>query len=128
MAVRSITKRKLRKSRIGDMRTRIELCERSLTAPNFNTASVTEKYSVLTKTWAEVITLDGYRSFDGIPMVDRPTHLFIIRFRENVTSETRIRYNKELYRILKLQDPEERGMYLYIYAKPDGDEDKEAAQ
>jgi len=128
MASRNIQSRKLRKISVGDMRECISLEERTMTAPVFGSASFTERYVSIDEVWSKIETSFNNRIFDGVALDEVPSHKFTIRWRDDVTSETRIRYSDVLYRIVKTDNYEMRDEYLELYALIDGDDDKEANQ
>lgn len=128
MASRVIQDRKLRKVSIGDMRDRVSLERRSRQAPVFGSASATMGYSQIAEVWAKVETVYHGRVFDGVSIENIPSHKFTIRYRDDITTETRIRYNDILYKIVKFDNFEMRNEYLELYARIDGDDEKEASQ
>jgi SPP1 family predicted phage head-tail adaptor len=128
MSTRSVKKRRLKKYATGDMRERITLYNRAITAPVFNSAAFTETYDAGTTVWARAQSIDyvgsGDKQFDAVQVADRPTDLFIIRFRSNVTAETIIRWEGNAYEILSVTDIDRRGMYLELLARIKGDQTK----
>lgn len=128
MASRNIQSRKLRKISVGDMRECISLETRNQKAPSFGSASFREVYSPIAEVWAKVETVYHGRIFDGVALEDIPSHKFTIRYRDDITTEKRIRYKDVLYRIIKSDNFEMRDEYLEVYARIDGDDDKEANQ
>lgn len=80
-------------------------------------------------TWAKVesVTLvgGGERLFDGVQMDISATHIFDIRYRPNITSENIIEYQHQYYRIIRVDDPEERHLSLIIHAALKGDQNLE---
>lgn len=126
MANRKVSHRRLKKYGTGDMRKRITLHVRDITAPVFNSASFSETYDTGVPLWAFVKTLDfvasGQNLFDGVNLSKPPSHLFVIRYRENVTTENVIRWQGSAYKILKNINPEERNQYWELYAVLLGDE------
>lgn len=128
MAYRNIKSRKLRKISVGDMRECISIEERTITAPAFGSASFSESYNQIDEVWAMVETSFNNRVFDGVALDAIPSHKFTIRYRNDVTSETRIRYCDVLYRIVKTDNFEMRNEYLELYARIDGEDTKEANQ
>ncbi|MGR3179837.1 MAG: head-tail adaptor protein [Candidatus Anammoxibacter sp.] len=128
MPKREIGHRRLRKISVGDMRERIVLQERSVAAPVFGSSSFTQDYDTGIERWAKVETQFSGRFFNGVELVDRPSHKFTIRFSSTITTETRIRYKSVLYRILQLDNLEMRDEYLILFAKIDGDDTKESNQ
>lgn len=128
MAYRQVNGRKLRKVSIGDMRECISLEVRERKAPVFGSASATMAYTVIDEVWSKIDTVNHNRIFDGVALDEIPSHKFTIRFRCDITTETRIRYKDVLYRIVKSDNFEMRDEYLELYARIDGDDNKEANQ
>ena len=130
MSVRKVRRRPLQKIAVGDMRARIELYQRELTPPTADNFQATETYTLLFERWAKIESLSGVGAgriiFDDIDIGNQPNVIFSIRYNSSVTSETRIKYRGEYYKIIKVIDPEERHKYLFLYSKILGDEDKEA--
>jgi head-tail adaptor len=134
----STTHRRKKKHAVGDMRERITLHKRAITAPVFGTAAPTETYDTGSKVWASVKTFDligaGQKLFAGIDPSEQPSHLFVIRWREflddcetPITSELRIRWRGDAYKIVKVIVPEERRKEYYeLFAALLGDQDQEA--
>lgn len=133
----STTHRRKKQHALGDMRERITLHIRDITAPKFGTAKPTEAYDTGTKVWASVKTFDligaGQKLFDGVDPENQPSHLFVMRWREflddcitPITSEIRIRWRGDAYEIKKTINPEERNEYWELFAKLLGDQTKEA--
>lgn len=126
MANRKVSHRRLKKYGTGDMRERITLHVRAITAPDFNSANFSETYDDGVSLWAFVKTLDfvasGQALFSGANLSDIPSHLFVIRYRDGVTKENVIRWNGSAYKILKNINPEERNQYWELYAVLLGDE------
>lgn len=115
----------------GDLKHRIVLQEREITAPVFGSASFTEEYQPGVEVWAGVKTVNlhgsGRRFFSNVnPEEEQPTHEFIIRYRNSVTSETRITWKGKYYKILSVQDPNEDGQYLELSSRILGNTDKQA--
>lgn len=132
MPIRAVSHRRLKKYGIGDMRERITLHVRSITAPEFNTASFSETYDAGVNLWASVNTMDfaasGQAIFDNVNLSEQPSHKLVIRYRENVTTENVIRWRDNAYKLLKIINPEERNLYLELFAVLLGDEDLAANQ
>lgn len=130
MATRKTAKRRLKKYAIGDMRERITLHERTITAPVFGSAAFTEAYDTGVTVWASASTLSlvsaGQALFDGVQMKDRPTDVFIIRYRDNVTTETIIRWQGNAYEIKEIINPDRRKQYIELRSRIIGDVNKEA--
>ena len=128
MPRRNIQFRKLRKSSVGDLRECISLEQRAIAAPSFDSASFTQDYEVIAEVWAKVETRSEQRTFDNVNIGEIITHEFTIRHRDDVTSEIRIRYKDVLFRIIKIENLEERDDYILLKCKEDGGEEQEANQ
>ena len=136
MSKLKVDRRPLKKTPVGDMRDRILIRERSVSAPDFdNSAKATETYKTIASVWAKVVTnVSGKKIFDGVNedtgggILLSSTHIFTIRYMEGITSEHVVDYKGENYEINRVVNPEERNMYLQIYCKLLGDRTKEANQ
>jgi len=129
MSERKINRRPLRKSAVGDRRERIVLYERGIANPVFGSSAPREKDISSVTTWAKVVTVKPRKDFDNVnPERDQATHRFNIRYRPDITSETRIRWRGNNYDILDIDNHEERNMELELYAVIEGDKDKGANQ
>ena len=128
MPVRQIQRRKLRKVSIGDMRDCISLEVRGIKAPSFSNVGFSEAYTQLAEVFAKVETEFNARVFDGVSIDEKPSHKFTVRWRDDVTNETRVRWKDVLYRIVRIDDYEGREEYTEIFAMIDGDDTKESAQ
>lgn len=128
MPKREVGYRKLRKNTIGDMRECISLEVRSIQPPSFDNFSASESYIQVAEPWAKVETEFNNRIFDEVALDAKPSIKFTIRYRDNITTETRIRYKGILYKIVQSDNLEERDEYLVLYAAIEGADDKEVNQ
>lgn len=128
MPRRQISYRKLRKVSVGDMRECISLENRAIQAPSFDSVGFSQKYAQIIETWAKVETQFNNRIFDEVALDAVPSHKFTIRYRSDVTTETRIGYKGNIYEIVQADDYEMRNEYLELYAKIEGDEDREVSR
>lgn len=129
MPTRLTSRRRLKKYSIGDMRERITIHTRILTAPDFDSVDLSEQYDIGTETWATIETLDKKRQlFGGVNIPEGATHSFIIRYNADITSENVIRWEGNAYDILRVADFDGRKMYLELFSKLLGDETLEANQ
>lgn len=127
MSTRVLNRRRLKKYGIGDLRERITIHTRTITAPGFDSVDFTETYDVGTDYWASVETLDKKKQlFGGVNIPDAATHTFIIRFDSDVSAENVINWEGEYYDILKTSDPDKRKQYLELFSKVKGDDSLEA--
>lgn len=133
MSTRKVSKRRLKKYSIGDLRDRIKLHVRSIAPPGIDSASFSENYDTGTDLWSSVVTLDlqgaGLNIFDNVNTNDeRPTHKFTIRYNPDITSQNVIGWRGQYYKILSVRNPEERNEYLELFSVLKGDDDFEANQ
>jgi len=128
MPKRDLSYRRLRKIYVGDMRERISLEERSILAPSYNSPAASEGYAQIVETWARVETEFNNRVFDEVALDAKPSIKFTIRYRPNITTETRVRYNDILYKVAHSDNLEERNEYLILYAAIEGADDREVNQ
>lgn len=123
MSIRVVNRRRLKKYSIGDMRERITIYTRSITAPSYDSVNITETYNDGVKYWASVETLDKKKQmFAGINIPDSATHSFTIRYDDSITSENVIGYENEYYDILKTSDPDKRKQYTELFSRLKGDD------
>jgi head-tail adaptor len=137
MSTRKVTRRRLKKYAVGDMRNRIGLYKRDIKSPGFQSSKFQEEYTLITKVWAFVATLNlGEIVFDNVRIKSKsgnfstksisPSHKFVIRYRSDITSETRILWRDKYYEIIPTINPEERNQYLELYSVLVGSKDLEA--
>ena len=125
--------RDLIKYSIGDMRHRITIHARAITAPDYDSVDFSEAYDAGTEEWAFVATPMLQSSgllavFDGVNVVNGTTHIFVVRFDSAYTFQNVIRWEGDAYEILKTVDPDKRQQYIQFQTKLMGDETLEANQ
>lgn len=139
MSVREVKKRRLKKYAIGDMRDRITLYPRSITAPVYNTTSSTELYENGMEVWASVFTFERKKEiFDNVNVSETASHSFTIRldttkigfplyfpivfssFSFGITSEYMIVWEGKIYEILKTSHPDGRKQYVELLSRLKG--------
>lgn len=131
-----VDKRTYKKIAVGDMRDRIDVRKRDISAPDFDSpAGFGESYNTLFSAWCKVKTnVSGRDSFDGVNedtgggVILSSTHTFTIRFRDGVTSENVVQFKGNNYKINRIVNPEERNEYLELHCKVLGDRELEANQ
>lgn len=137
MSTRKVVRRRLKQYATGDLDARIKLVKRELKSPTFQSSKPRIQYTLIKEVWASVKTLTlGEIVFNEVKIKGKsnnnstaagaPSHLFVIRFRENVTSETRIEWRNNYYEIIKTINPEERNEYLELYSILAGTKELEA--
>lgn len=126
-----VLKVKQRASRIhsaGDRRARIELFQRDINAPIFDSASFSELYTSIGSVWAKAESFLGNPTFDSVNESEKITDVFSIRYRADVTSETRFSYDGDYYKIVNVRDPNRRKRFLELRCLNLGDKTKAANQ
>lgn len=105
------------------MRERITLHSPVMTAPSYGSVSITKTYDLGEDRWASVETIDKKRSlFGGVNIPENATHSFIIRYEDWISSETVVKWDGNLYNILKTNDYDGRKLYLELFSRLLGEE------
>lgn len=113
---------------IGDLNRRIELKNRDITAPIFNTVDFIETFTPNKCVWGGVETVSGKTHFDGVATDITITHNWYISFDETVTAETWIVYACRRFDILKVENFEERNEFMKLICVDRGSVDIEASK
>jgi len=109
-----------RGARIGDMRHRIILHNRSIVPPIFDSVDFEQGFDGI-ESWAAVKTTNGKITLDGVGQEQDVTHELFIRYDYNVTSEMFIQMEDgRRLRILNVEDYEERHEYMRLLCKERG--------
>lgn len=105
---------KHRGARIGDMRHRVYLHDRSITPPAFGTVDFDELFVGVTR-WAAVKTYRGKAVFDGVSGDNLVTHELFMRYEEGITSESFIQLSDgRRFKVLDTENYEERNEYIVL--------------
>jgi len=103
------------------MRERITIHARVITPPVFGSASFTETYGTGVNDWASVETPNTIGSdvvtFGSVAVPSGTTHVFVVRYADDITTEHIIRWEGDAYKILGIIDPDKRQQYLEISTK-----------
>lgn len=102
---------KYRRVCAGDLNRIIQLKTRAMQTPSTD-VDFGEQF-VSSNTWAAVQTLKGKDFFAGTNMNTLVTHIFYIRYRENMTAEW-IGYRGENYDIIDEENLEENNAFLAL--------------
>ena len=113
---------------IGNMRDKIVLNTRSITAPSFDTVDFDETFVATKTVWAGVETQTGKTFFDGVETETPISHIIYVRFDSTVTSETWITFKSRRIDILKVEDLDERGEFMKLTCSDKGLESREASK
>ncbi len=103
---------------IGSMDKLITVKDRSIKAPASGSVDYSEVFSdVGALSWANIQTLQrGPIMFDRTNIARQITHIFKIRYRDDVTAQAWVEYENVNYDILNVEDLEERHEFLFLYA------------
>lgn len=119
---------KKRKLCAGDLRHRIELSNRKLVAPLFNSVDFQENFKPNTTVSAAIETVTGKVYFDGASIENPITHIIYIRFDPTVTASTWIIFDERRLDILKVEDLDERKEFLKLTCLDRGLVSREASK
>jgi len=94
----------------------ITLKGRNITPPSGDSVDYSETFDPGSEEWAAVQTMSrGPILFDRTNIARQITHLFMIRYRDDVTSEVWVEYENVNYDILSAENLEQRNEYLFLY-------------
>lgn len=127
MAVCTKIRKKKRQICIGDLRDRIFVEDRDLTAQLTGVDAV-ETFSNAVETWCLIETVDGVEFFNEVNVAFDVTHIIYMRFDSAITEQTWLRLeNGQRLNILDVQNLDERNEFIKIRATNRGSSTKEAA-
>jgi len=119
-----VERRPSRSPQIGDLKSRISIYERTITAPNFGAEEVfTQAHTLIKTVWAKAETIKHYATFDGVNSEIKPTHKFSIRYRSDVVPNSIVKYDGNSYKVTKVDDTDLRKRFLFLLCQLLGDED-----
>lgn len=117
-----VRRRKSRSPQVGDMRERIVINERSIGAPGTGSAAFRQTLTEIATVWSSVETLKGVEVFDDVSkestsggITAGATHLFTIRYRDDVTFSNIITFDSNNYKILPVDNPDLRKRWLFLF-------------
>ena len=134
MPKRSVEKRKLTKSPIGDMRDRISLERRTTVPPDMGETEASMSFEVIAEVWAKVDAITTYQgagdsSYNGVNTSKVPALKFTFRYQSVIySSNTVVRWRDKLYAISDVSSPDERLEYTSIVSILRGNDTLEANQ
>lgn len=105
---------------IGSMNSRILIQKRT---QKFLSGGMTYTFVTVWERWASIETKSGLQQFSDIDINQVPSHVFLIRKIDNITSEYWINYNEQYYRILSVETVND-GVYQKLYCRVTGKDDK----
>lgn len=118
---------KRRKVCIGDLRHRITIHTRDITAPDFGGVDFGETYEPLDNVWAAIETTNGKVRFNGVNQDEALTHAIYLRYRSDVSAENWIELvDGRRLRIIDTEDLDEQQEWLLLACTERGTKDKDA--
>lgn len=127
MPVCSKIRKKKRQVCIGDLRDRVILEDRALTAP-FVGVDATEVFSNAVSIWASIETVAGVEFFNEVNQAVDVTHFVYVRFDSSITVESWLRLqNGQRLDILQVENLDERSTFLKLRCTNRGIDTKVAA-
>lgn len=130
VSVKTVRRRPHRQLTIGDMRHRIELHDRELTAPGEGEVDFDHDFAPFAKPWASVRTVTGKTHFDGVATETPITHAFAMRKRSagRATAETWVIWKGQRYDVLDVENLDERGEFVELMTASKGSVDMAGSQ
>lgn len=129
MAICKIIKAEKRKICAGDLRDKIFIKTRSITAPINESVDFGLDFTNSLEVRAKIRTIGGKEIFDGVNVIGVATHEISTRYIPSLTSENWIEDIKgQNYKILKVENLDERNEYLVLLCSVRGDKLIEANQ
>ncbi len=108
----------------GELRESLTIQTRTQTPTSGALGSgLTEVYSTLATVWGKVVTIKGSTRIDQVNAGSGPTHRFIVRKRHDIDGSKFIVFDQRRFRILDVEDPDERGRFYDLLAEELGDVD-----
>lgn len=108
---------------IGGMDRLVTLKRRAIGTPTGDSPDYSEGFSPLADVWANIVSLSrGPAFFDGTNVLRQATHVFGIRYRDDLDIEIWVEYESSNYDVLNIEDLEERRDFMFLYAMKRGDD------
>lgn len=108
---------------IGELNKKITLVSHRLKSP-FMGAEEDMEVSYLTEkqVWAKIQTVKPKKTFNGVSLTPAPTHMFTIRYRDDVCTEWSVVYKDNRYSIEDIQAYDEDKNFMVLYCGILGDD------
>lgn len=114
MAICQKIRTKKRSVCIGDMIHKIEINSRSIQAPTMGGVDFGEDFQEECTISAAIETKAGETVFDSSNTERVVTHRFYVRFEPDITAETWINFDSNLYDILTVENLDQRSEFLLL--------------
>lgn len=121
MACKGSLPKRRRSACVGDLRDRIEVADRAIQEPGFDSPDFGEKFQNRRVRWARINTVSGRTIFDGVGVERVITHEIVLRYEAGITSETWVVLEGcRRLDVLKVEDLEERREWLLLLCSETG--------
>jgi len=129
MSKRVVQRRKLRKPQVGDMRDEIIISARDIAPPLFDTESHRQVFTDPQSCFAKTDTFAGVEIFQGTNLLGVKTHAFTIRDEGlAITTEHVVEFKGNFFAILRINNFEERDLFLLLECGEKGDKTLDSTQ
>lgn len=114
MSSRQLLRRPLRKVTVGDMRTPVTVHQAEILAPTAGVDLGRSFTAVLEPWWCKVTTVTGVYIFDSSNVEQQITHDFQGRYTDGIDRDMVIEWDSEYYKIISVENLEERDEFLRL--------------
>jgi head-tail adaptor len=106
------------------MRDQIGIYIRNIISPFGNSTDATELLTLVYQPWAQLETVSGQEFFDEHNILIVPTHTWTMRYLPGIDINNWIYFQSQWYKIIDVNDTEERHISLIIRTNVEGNIDK----
>lgn len=103
--------------RAGDLRHRITIQKPPVTETRDSTGGVDESWETFATVWASKAHMTSREFFAAQKSNAETTDLFIIRYRDSITTKMRVLFGSRTYDIIGANDPDGRRRELHLLCK-----------
>lgn len=114
MSGRQLQRARLRKVPIGDMKTPVIVHQAEILAPTVGVDMGRSITKIIEPWWCKVTTVSGVTMFDSSNIEQVITHDFQGRFDDRISESMVIELKGEYYRVVSVEDMEERNQFLRL--------------
>jgi SPP1 family predicted phage head-tail adaptor len=94
----------------------ISVFVRSIVPPSGLNVDFNENFTEQRNMAASIETVRGEEVFDGTGTVEEVTHKFVVKYQPNITFENWVSYKNKRYRIVDVENQNERNRFYIIRA------------
>ncbi len=127
IVTKQVLKRPNRMPCLGDLRARAILHVRSMRVPDFESVDFDEDFAGI-EVWASIKSTVGKVQFTDVGIDTAITHKFVIRYRDDVSAETYVEFERRRFNVVSVEDLEERHEFLSLNCREHGSKDLESTK